>query len=82
MRLKSGKKSGDQPGHEGQTLKAISINRSEFPEGVTQPVQYGAELESRITYFNEFHAIPLEGTVDIIQDVYAPHLRRSNGGRS
>jgi transposase len=47
-----------------------TINRAAFPEGVTQPVQYGPELISRITYFNGYQAIPLKRTVEIIQDVY------------
>ncbi len=47
-----------------------------FPEGVTQPVQYGARLKAQASYLNTYHFIPIARTCELIADFYgqAPAL--------
>jgi transposase len=44
-------------------------NKGDFPETVSQPVQYGHGVKTWATYFNNQHFIPVERTAQIFKDL-------------
>jgi transposase len=46
------------------------INRAAFPEGITQPTQYGPHVRAQMVYFHAYHFIPLARTVELVGELY------------
>jgi transposase len=46
------------------------INRAAFPEGISQPTQYGPRLRAQLVYFNAYHFIPLARTAELVGELY------------
>ena len=46
------------------------IHSSEFPKGVTQPVEYGHSAKALMSLLTQYHFVPLERTCELIQDLF------------
>lgn len=51
-----------------------SETRASFPEGVSQPVQYGPEIKAVAVYLNQYQLLPLERVSETFADVFGHAL--------
>ncbi len=46
------------------------INKGKFPEGITQPVQYGPGVKATATYFSNYQLLPYARLKECFQDLF------------
>jgi transposase len=47
-----------------------SINKAEFPDGVTRPTQYGKRIKGMAVYLNQYQLLPYERLVAFMNDIF------------
>jgi transposase len=57
-----------------QCLCCGEVSKGEFPQDVTQPVQYGSEVKSQATYLNQYQLLPLKRVSETFADFYGQGL--------
>lgn len=57
-----------------QCLACGFVNKATFPEGVTQPVQYGNQIRSWVIYFNHYQLLPYKRLQEMMKDVFGVAL--------
>jgi len=50
--------------------KCGHINKAEFPDDVTQPVQYGPRIKAFAVYLHDYQLIPYDRSCELLSDVY------------
>ena len=45
-------------------------NKAQFPDSVTQPVQYGVELQAVATYLSQYQMVPFKRLQELFNDVF------------
>jgi transposase len=45
------------------------VHKSEFPLELTQPVQYGENMQALMNYLTQYQLIPLERTAEAVKDI-------------
>lgn len=50
------------------------MHKTEFPETVTQPVQYGENIQALMTYLTNYQLLPLERATEILSDIIGQNV--------
>ena len=51
-----------------------TVNRGEFPSGVSQPTQYGMNVKAHAAYLSNYHHLPLDRTAQLFEDVFGQRV--------
>jgi transposase len=52
------------------------INKAEFPEGITQPVQYGTKIKATSVYLNQHQFVPYDRQEEFFEDIFNHHISK------
>jgi transposase len=60
--------------HEVKCPGCGKVHKTEFPQTVTQPVQYGENIQALMAYLTNYQLLPLERTTEIISDIIGQNV--------
>lgn len=52
------------------------INKACFPEGVSQPVQYGTRIKATSVYLNQYQFVPYDRQEELFEDLFNHHISK------
>lgn len=47
-----------------------TLNKADFPDSVTHPVQYGPRIKALATYMNQYQLIPYDRVEEFFKDLF------------